>query len=289
MLTSLLSFLLATSGPQDRQVDDLRYDQRGRPVIAVQVNDQGPFPMILDSGAQSSLLSPALADQLHLPAMDSDMRIVGATATIAAKLYPVDHFASHLFDARAVALFQFPHAGANAAPGIVGMEVFSGRKLVIDRVAHQVVAGASGLSPGFVALKGTLGAHGLLEVPLVINGVTIDALVDTGSAATIGNAAALHALGWQKDDARLAPAGEIRDAANADQGVRVATMDTVKIGPATLHKVKLYFTPTEREGDTAPHLILGSDLLDQFEAFALDFPRAELQIRLPTKPAAPAP
>lgn len=288
MLAVALSAILAVL-PVEDAFEPLRYDPRGRPVISVHVNEQGPFDMVLDTGAQSSLLAPALAERLKLPLMDSDMRIVGATGGTTAVLYPVDHLANALLDERDVALFRFPNAQVTTALGILGMETFGDRQLVFDRAAGRVVARPSAAAQGsFVALKGRRGDNGLLLVPLVLNGVTIEALVDTGASATIANAAAMRALGFTPDDPRLAQAGQIRGATADYQGVRSARLESVKIGPATLRDVPIYFTGSG-SADAKPEIILGTDLLNLFDAFALDFPRAEFHVRIPARPAAPAP
>lgn len=275
--------------PVEDASEPLRYDPRGRPVVSVRINGQGPFDMVLDTGAQSSLLAPALAERLKLPPMDSDMRIAGATGGAAATLYPVDHLANALLEQRDVALFRFPNPQVTTALGILGMESFGDRQLMFDRAAGRVVARPSAAVQGrFVALKGRIGDNGLLLVPLILNGVTIEALVDTGASATIANAAALRALGWTPDDPRLAAAGQIRGATADQQGVRSTRMASVKIGPATLHDVPIYFTGAG-SADAKPEIILGADLLNLFDAFALDFPRAEFQVRIPEQPAAAPP
>jgi hypothetical protein len=79
-MTPLLALLLTgATGLSLPAEADLRYDNRGRPAIGVSVNDTGPYYMVIDTAAQMSLLSPALADQLHLPKIDSDLKINGAT------------------------------------------------------------------------------------------------------------------------------------------------------------------------------------------------------------------
>lgn len=286
MLMPVLLFSLSTAiVAQQLPSEALRYDDRGRPMVSIQVNGQGPFDMVLDTGAQSSLMAPALADRLGLIPMASDLQISGATGADAASIYPIDHFFNGLIDARQIGLFRFPNPHSTSALGIIGMETFSDRKLVFDRIAQRVTAAPSAApAPGFISLSGKLGADGLLLVPILINGVHVRALVDTGAAVTVANAAALRALGWAGDDARLRNGGQIRGATASGQGVRMAKMEAVTVGPATLRQVPIYFTDTQA-GDAEPAIILGADILNLFEAFALDFPRAELHIKIPGKDA----
>lgn len=293
---SLAALLLLTlfSGPVAGQVpvpgetrdapqEELRHDNRGRPVVSVTINGRGPFDMVVDTAAQTSLIAPSLADELALSPLGGNLRIAGATGSTQAQIYPVDRLNNRLVDARRVGIAAFPNPQVTSARGILGMEHFTGRALLFDRVARRVSALPSApAAPGFATLKGVRRSDGLIAVPVRVNGVTVDALVDTGAAISLANPAALKAMGWEANDPRLRPGGEVRGAAAGTSGIAVATMDTLAIGPATLRQVPLYFT-LQPDGK-GPQLILGSDLLNLFEAFSVDFPRAELHIRLPQRP-----
>jgi predicted aspartyl protease len=258
----------------------LGHDDRGRPQIDVSVNEQGPFPMVVDTAAQSSLMSPDLAAALKLQPMDSDLSINGATGSTKAQIYPVDHFASALFDEKMVGVLMFPNPGTTSARGIVGMEHFGEGKLTFDRTNARLSFGPSApAGTGFATHKGELHG-GLLVVPLTLDGVAMKATVDTGAGVTIANAAALKALGWSVDDSRLVAAGTIRGATAAQSAIRMGRIGKMQLGPVGLSNVPVYFN----FGDTSasePMVILGSDILGLLDAYALDFPRAELQIRIP--------
>jgi predicted aspartyl protease len=134
---------------------------------------------------------------------------------------------------------------------------------------------------GHVTIKGEANG-GLLTVPVKLNGVAMKALIDTGAGITLANPAALKALGWDAKDPRLSDAGQIHGATADGADVRKGEVETLNIGPMTMHKVPMYFS-TAATGDQEPSIILGVDLLDQLDAYALDFPRGELQIRMPPR------
>ncbi|MEJ8630022.1 hypothetical protein P0F65_09745 [Sphingomonas sp. I4] len=52
---------------------------------------------------------------------------------------------------------------------------------------------------------------------MTLDGVRIPALIDTGAAVTIINAAAFRLLGWSDSDPRLSDGGEIRGASAGDR------------------------------------------------------------------------
>lgn len=262
----------------------LKQDRAGRPVISTRLNGQGPFDMVVDTGAQSTVIAPSLARDLRLPPLPGEsINVVGVSGSSQVALYPVDELDTELFSARYVALPGLPNPGSTNARGILGMEHFALGKLSFDHREGRLSYGPS--SPpgvGVFAVKGRLEVNGLLHVPVSIDGVVFDALVDTGASATVINWAAMKALGWARDDARLKAAGGIRGATHAATGVMSTRLDKVQIGPAKLSNVNVMVTvPTDGADDDAPSIILGIDVLSALARYAVDFPRSELQIVVP--------
>lgn len=266
------------------KVSALTRDTRGRPTIEAEINGKGPFRMVVDTAAQTSLLTPTLVDELGLPAIGA-MEVGGVAGQQQAALYGVDHFKTALFDRSAVGMIALPNATVTEARGIVGMEMFTQNRVVFDNAAERLTIEPSGSSTtDFVAVAGRLSDSGLLEVPVEIDGVTFNALIDTGASVSVGSGAALKALGWTETDPRLAPAGAIRGATDHGTAVLKGAVGRIRLGPVNFRDVPLIFVAGEvsetKDGET-PNLILGSDLLNNLDAFALDFPKAELQVRIP--------
>lgn len=88
MLAALLTTLVMAA-TQAANVEEIRYDNRGRPVIQTFVNQQGPYYMVVDTAAQSSLMSPRLGDKLNINPIATDIVINGATGKTQAEIYPV--------------------------------------------------------------------------------------------------------------------------------------------------------------------------------------------------------
>lgn len=259
----------------------LRHDTRGRPVMTVTINGKGPFPMVVDTAAQTSLMAASLAQELGLKPLPGGMRVEGATGAGQSRLYPVDRMTNPLLDARHVAILELSNSGVTDARGIIGMERFTGSRLLIDRSTSRIALSPSGPTPaGFAAIAGQRTGQGFVTVPMTLNGVRVPALVDTGSAVTIANGAAFRLLGWADTDPRLSDGGEIRGASAAGQAIRQARIDTLGIGRITLSNVRIMIVD---DGDPTPSVILGNDLLNLFPGYAVDFPRGELQIKLPER------
>lgn len=266
----------------------LRYDNRGRPVIATQVNGQGPYYMVVDSGAESSLIVPALGQLLGINSVDSGMTIRGATGKVAAQVYPIDSFASGLFNEPQIGLFELPNASSTQAAGIIGMDLFADKALVFDIAHGELRTEASGKVAGhYATVKAVDDQRLLMRVMVKLNGVEIPALIDTGASATIGNFAAMKALGWDENSSELQDDGAIRGATSHASQIKKAAIKSFGFGPMTMRDVPVRFT-TQDNGQPA-ELNIGSDLLNNLLGFAFDFPKGELLIMLPesiSKPAA---
>lgn len=259
----------------------LLHDTRGRPMMTVTINDTGPFPMVVDTAAQTSLMAAGLAQELGLKALAGGLGVRGATGAERGRLYPVERMASPLFDARHVAIVELPNSGVTDARGIIGMERFTGARLLIDRSTNRIALSPSGPAPaGFATVPGRRTGEGFVTVPITLDGVRVPALVDTGAAVTIANTAAFRLLGWADTDTRLTDGGEIRGASARGQAIRQARIGTLAIGRITLSNVPIMIGD---DGAATPSIILGNDLLNLFPGYAVDFPRGELQIKLPAR------
>lgn len=269
----------AAAAPYVSKQAPLLHDSRGRPVMTVEINGKGPFPMVINTAAQTSLMSRSLAEELALKPLAGGIAVEGATGAGQSRLYPVERIANPLIDARQVALVELANGGVTDARGIIGMEHFTGRKLVIDRSTQRIAAEPSAAAgPGFITIAGHADDRGLVEIPLTLDGVYIPALIDTGAGVTIANAAAFRLLGWAENDPRLSDGGEIRGASATGRKIRIARIGKLSIGQIALSNVPVMISGDD---DPRPSIILGDDLLNLFPGYGVDFPRAELQIKVP--------
>lgn len=258
----------------------IRFDSRNRPVIATNVNGQGPYYMVVDTGAETSLMAPALAKRLKLNSFDSGLTINGATGTVAAKAFAVDAFTSNLFDVSYVGLLAFPNPGSTEAAGVIGMDLFANNALVFDLTAGNMQVLESGqLAGNYLTIPAIKDNSVLIHIMVKMNGVDIPTLIDTGAAVSIANLATLEALGWQPTDPRLSDDGNILGATTDVSNIKKANMDTITMGGIKLQDVPIRFTV--HNDDQSPALILGSDVLNSLLGFAVDFPQQQFLIKLP--------
>ncbi|HET9862540.1 MAG TPA: aspartyl protease family protein [Steroidobacteraceae bacterium] len=164
-------------------------DRAGRAVALININGQGPFRFILDTGANRSVLSQSLADRLGLAHAGEGLvhSIDGATL---AKLVNVESFtfgALHLSGGETPVLDGPMLDGEN---GLLGVDGMVGRALHVDFDKHCVEiyeGGARIPLQGWLSVPARLRFGSLLMVEGDIQGVQVNVLIDTGSDTSLAN------------------------------------------------------------------------------------------------------
>ncbi|MBS0461850.1 MAG: retroviral-like aspartic protease family protein [Proteobacteria bacterium] len=257
----------------------LHADGNGRMQADVLLDGRGPFRFTVDSAATGVAISQALAARLGLRTGGAT-QVTGGIGHGSSQTVAVDTLRTDLFDLRGAPLPALPGL---AADGVLGMAPFAHGRIELDLTARTLIASPSAPTPaGFAAIAGEL-RHGILIVDVRIDGVPAKALVDTGAPYDIGNPQLQAALGLTPGDARLSPGGTFADGFGQERMVEQATPARIDIGAVTFARPAVRFAdmPVFRTLglDDGPALILGMDQLSRMGAIAIDFPRAELQLR----------
>jgi predicted aspartyl protease len=156
----------------------------GRPVVDVMVAGRGPFPMILDTGAGRTVLYADLAAELELE-VTGKSRIGDPTNPDAHEVdvvtVPFLQVGDALFERiEAVAWELPPGMSLPGTRGILGIPTFADCLISIDyaksevRIEEGALPAADGRS--VLDMKDTL-----ISVPLQVDGMTVDAHLDTGN------------------------------------------------------------------------------------------------------------
>ncbi len=254
-------------------------DGTGRFQTKVMLNGKGPYAFLIDTGATASVLSPAVAVQLQLSPGGST-RVTGGIGNASRMSVSISDYRSGLFDRHNETMTLLSGLSAD---GIIGMNAFVSQRIEFDLADSEVKAGASGQTPaGFVAAPGIL-RHGIMIVDVIIDGVPAKAVVDTGAPYSIGNPQLEAALGLKQGDTRVFAGETLVDSLAQEQPVSKAMVGKMAIGKVVIAKPTMRFArmPVFRAlgMDDGPALILGIDQLSHLDAIAIDYPRAELQLR----------
>ena len=164
-------------------------DAAGRAVALISINDQGPFRFIIDTGANRSVLSQALATRLGL-APSGEGVVHSIDGAQSAALVNVESLS---FGALRLSRGDTPVLDGpmlDGEHGLLGVDGMAGRLLHIDFTKHcvEIYESAAQLPmQGWQSAPAQMRFGSLLMVPGEIMGVHVNVLIDTGSDISLAN------------------------------------------------------------------------------------------------------
>jgi predicted aspartyl protease len=270
----------AASGPT-------RDDRVGRIVAPIMVNGRGPYRLIVDTGANRSALSQALADELGLaPIGTGEVHSVHGVSI--APIVQVDSltYGQVNLPSQPLPLLQGPVLAGQQ--GLLGVDGMAGRRLRLDFVRRCIEitpsAGARRLI-GWTTLRGEMRFGNLVVLRGRIRNVDVNVLVDTGSDSSLANIALRDAL-----RARAAPRADMLEYARAySAGEPIVLQDAValpelRLGELTVTDLLAYvgdfhiFEMWRLQDE--PTLLIGMDVLRQSRGVAIDYERGTVHFRV---------
>jgi hypothetical protein len=259
-------------------------DIYSRMTTPVRINGQGPFPFVVDTGANQSAIATDVAARIGL--------VVGEEApvnTIAGvELAPTTRATLQAGDLAGgdVVLSVLP-ASAIGGAGMLGLDALSAARITLDFARQSVrIDGPRGL-PGLggeVSLKAQMRAGQLTLIDADVGGIKLTAFLDSGAQDTVGNMA-LRSLAYTRYPATIWSQVPILSVTGRSVIGEFADLPRLRIGSlsvaswpiafADLHIFRLWKLIDR------PAILLGIDVLSRFETVCLDFSRNEVRLRLP--------
>jgi hypothetical protein len=277
------------AAPQPMFAAPTRLDRTGRILAPVMINGQGPFRLIVDTGASHSTLSIELAQSLGLvPSDEYSLVLNGVTGTARVPGVLIDRLQAGDLAVKRTRMPVVQSALMAGADGVLGLAGLDENHVLVDFRKDRVVIerrtdSRDELRPSAL-IHGTRIRDGLIAIDARILRVRAVAIVDTGAERSLGNLALRDAI--RKELAQtgdvLATAevtGVTMDVAAGEagaapritigQGIKI---DAVPITYGDFHIFKVWNL------EKHPALILGMDVLGLVDAFSIDFSKAEMRI-----------
>jgi predicted aspartyl protease len=235
---------------------------------------------MVDTGANRSLISTAVADRLgidHASAPQVIMNgVTGSAAVHAVRIHRIQAGELVLEDVQVPVIDQRLIGDADGILGVAGLRDM---RLVVDFDKDRVTISGKGLwDDGLLRIAGHRVAGGLLAANARINRVRVIAVVDTGGQVTLGNRALQEAL-----KASIRSKAEVMGTTDAVTIGDYSRIPDLEFGAVTIRRVQVAF------GDfhifdvwglnDRPALIIGMDVLGAMDAFMIDFRKGEIHLR----------
>lgn len=273
---------VVVAAPEPRYVAPTLRDRIGRVWAPVYINGQGPFRLVLDTGANRSAVIGSLATRIGAPIESSPIKLHGVTGSSMVPAIRVDSMevGDLWLGNRQLAVVEDVFGGAD---GVLGADGLSDKTILIDFKNDQVSIRRSDRRMSTyrstrVSVKVRNG-H-LLMFDVKIAGVRAKAMLDTGAQVTIGNRSLQQAL--IRKARRGVTSSIIGVTLDVQEGEAFAT-PPVGIRDITIHGMRVVF------GDVyifeawkmtdEPALLIGMDIIGLLDSLIIDYKRRELYLR----------
>lgn len=247
-------------------------DRYARMTVPVRVQEKGPFKFLIDTGAQNTVLSTALASELAL-IPSAKARLIGIAGTRTVDTVQIDQIdlGKRSYYGLLAPLLEASHIGAD---GILGLDSLQGQRVLIDFRTNAMTIGDArslGGNRGFeIVITARRRSGQLIMTDARIDGVKVDVVIDTGAETSIGNLALQRALS-RRGTGTMTLLGVTGDKVEASIGyARSLVIDKV-----SLNNVLIAYTDSPAFAALTlrdkPAILLGMRDLRSFERVAIDF------------------
>lgn len=263
-----------------------------RMTVPVAIAGAGPYPFIVDTGAQRSVVSRQLARRLGLPigrrvrltamsgSSDVDTVII---PSLSVSTPPVAGIGGERIEAPAL---EAQHLGA---PGMLGIDTLQGHAVVIDfdRQAMTVTPSTRrdrrrrGTADEIVIQAKSLFGQ-LVVTDAFVLGQRVRVILDTGTPVSVGNSALRRLVARRKVAATPAVFTSVL---GGEVVADYVVLPEMKLGDATVTSLPIAFSdvpPFRAFGvDDKPAILLGMDALKLFRRVHIDFANRQLRLAMP--------
>ncbi|OYX63081.1 MAG: hypothetical protein B7Y88_13390 [Sphingomonadales bacterium 32-64-17] len=255
-----------------------------RMTVPVTIRGEGPFRFLVDTGAEATVVTRNVADQLELFDRNT-VTLVAMASRRQVETTPLRTITlgSREFDLSAAAILEAEHIGD--ADGILGLDSLQDQRVLFDfENSHIAVAHADELggNRGFDIVVRARRKHGQLIVQRAkIDGIDVDVVIDTGAQSSFGNLALQNRL----RRARTLENSEMTDVNGVTiiGNTRLARM--LQLERAVINNIVIAFTDSPTFAalglNERPAMVLGMRELRLFKRVAIDFESRRVLFDMP--------
>jgi predicted aspartyl protease len=281
--------ILVPGGPSTRFVRETMataVDPAGRMTVMTKINGQGPYPFTIDTGANRSVISDRLAQELGL-AVNGTIKIEGLVGPDEVSAVRVDHMKAGTAEQHALDTAVLP-ASSLGSTGFLGTDMLQGRNVVLDFKRHRIILtrfeglAAVGATDGetiTVDARRRLGQLVLTDAS--VGGVKVVAIIDTGAENTIGNPALRKLLMGTKPSG---PTGQLIGVTGKWIPGEAGYVPKIRIGKMSMGNMPIVFADPHTfrlfKLENTPAILVGMDVLRMFDQVAIDFSRQEVRFNI---------
>ena len=262
-------------------------DGRDRMTVDAMVDGQGPYPFLIDTGAERTVISSELAQRLDLDegrgARLHSMSGVSQVATVVIPELQVSRKPVREIHAPAL---KRAHIGA---AGMLGIDSLQSQRVTFDFGRHKMTIVPSGgrqpeSDPDTIVVTARTRLGRLVLVDARLDGQKLKVVLDTGSEVTVGNEALRRKLIAKKRLGETVPI-ELISVTGGSTKADYARVKRVRIGGMLINDLPIAFAdvhPFRQLGlRDEPAMLLGMDALRLFDRVSVDFATRKVRFTHP--------
>jgi len=266
-----------------------RYD---RLTIPVMIGGQGPFEFVVDTGADRTVLSQDVAEQLGLPP-GRDVMVQGITGS---ELTPTVQAPEITIGKIALQGLDLPVLSRErlGVDGLLGVDALQKRRLVMDFRARKLeILSASGafrpsstVRDAFVTARDRFGR--LVVIDADANGARVAAFIDSGAGMSIVNSALAESIrnrgDWREEGRTVPLFGVTSHQATAE----LRRLNSVRLGGLRFTDIPVLVADLDLFAQWGmadrPTILLGVNVLRLFSRVEMDYGRRRVMFRVGADP-----
>lgn len=260
-------------------------DEERRMTVPVSIAANGPYNFIIDTGAERTVISRQLANQLKLqPGRSVRVTAMANIATVDTAMIPSLSVSRIKTTAIEAPMLEYANLGA---VGMLGIDAIQGHTVTIDFDRNEMTLKPSRrrlqrIDQDDVVIRAKNLYGQLIVTDAHYRGKRISVVIDTGSQITVANSAFRKML---KKPPKQLSSVSLLSATGAWLSAEYGVIDRIEIGGIGFQQVPLAFAdakPFARfDLSNTPAILLGMDSLRMFRKVQIDFSNRQVLFTLP--------
>jgi predicted aspartyl protease len=280
----------ATAAPEGELVpgfvQQFQVDRSDRMTVPVRINGSDPYPFIVDTGAERTVIASDLAKTLQLE-QGPQLKLATITGPAFADSYMIENLVMNTIN---VEMIEAPGLERQnlGAYGLLGIDSLEDHKVLLDFEAR----GLTKLEKGMIVVTAKRRAGRMILSDATIGGARVDIILDTGAQSSMGNFALRDRL--RKRDRLFdyipvkmrSVTGELLDG-------DYTQIKGIEIGGVNINDLPITFSDNfafkALDLEDKPAILLGMDALQLFDRVLVDFVNRRVGFDLPKGAGRPQP
>ncbi|HUE78820.1 MAG TPA: retroviral-like aspartic protease family protein [Sphingomicrobium sp.] len=266
-----------------------KIDRHDRMTVPVRLGGRGPYRFLVDTGADRTAVSTAIAAELGLTnGPMARLHSVTGTSMVRTANVPRLELTNDRVRSVEAPLLEAVHMGAD---GILGVDSLRSQRVLFDFKARIISIVPSErrierAEKGTIVVRGKLRRGHLIVTKAKANGVAMTVVLDTGSEITLGNVALWNKLHKRR---RLAPAERIEMTSVTGEKLvgNGYFLKEVKLGDVVLKDLVVMFSAAQifrsLDLESKPAVLLGMNAMQAFDKVSIDFARKQMRMVIPSQ------